>query len=117
MCRPEAGDPPPDKHSVLCESLCEIASGNSVPSPPQSRLPPSQSLFAPVPLLRGWLAPVGPLVCPQDPRPARELRQMCERARAVEIVAARFDFHVEEVLPRTPADRPAFQLGEVDVAQ
>jgi hypothetical protein len=26
MCRPKAGDPPPDKHSVLCESLCAISS-------------------------------------------------------------------------------------------
>src|SRR5687767_12928349 len=27
-----AGDPPPDKHSVLCESLCEIASERSARS-------------------------------------------------------------------------------------
>src|SRR5688572_3888389 len=34
MCRPQAGDPPPDKHSVLCESLCEIASEDSAHSLP-----------------------------------------------------------------------------------
>ena len=32
MCRPQAGDPPPDKHSVLGESLCEISSVGSVSS-------------------------------------------------------------------------------------
>src|SRR5688572_31146267 len=40
MCRPKAGDPPPDKHSVLCRSLCETASVSSATSLLSLSFPP-----------------------------------------------------------------------------
>ena len=42
---------------------------------------------------------------------------MGQCSRASEIVAARVDFDVEEILPGTAAHRTAFELGQVDVAQ
>src|SRR6266545_2090376 len=49
--------------------------------------------------------------------PARELREIDEGARAVQVVARNREVGVEHVLPGTPSDRTRLQLREIDTAQ
>src|SRR6185503_8820549 len=57
------------------------------------------------------------LVCTEDSNPLRKLAKLGQRARERKVVAPRFDVDVEQIFPRPAADRPAFQLAQVDVAQ
>src|SRR5262245_36107511 len=63
------------------------------------------------------LRPFPPAIRSQHAAPSRELAKLREGAGAGEVVASRFDVDVEQILPRSPSNRPALELAQVDVAQ